>query len=657
MYSLNSNASPPLDASLATALELLEKVWGFPSFLGRQEEAIAATLQGHDTLVVFPTGAGKSITYQLPALLMPGMAVVVSPLIALMQDQVNALRGNGVPAAALNSSMTTAERASVIGAVRRNALKLLYLSPESLLTENAQELLGTCTVSFFAIDEAHCISQWGHDFRQEYRALGTLRERFPDVALHACTATATPAVRDDIIRSLKLRDPVVLVSSFDRPNLTYRFIPRSGGTSAGALRQLLEVLERHRGEAGIVYCLSRKEVESTCEDLVARGWKAVPYHAGMSNEARRANQDAFARENVDIVVATVAFGMGIDRSNVRFVVHTGMPKSVEHYQQEAGRAGRDGLAAECVLLHSGRDVVLWRSLLEKAGTAGDAVAMQKLAEMYRLCRSLTCRHQALLRYFGQGMEQECGACDHCLDENEVLADSVTVARKILSGVARLGGRYGARYVADVLRGARTARIVSNNHDRLSTHGLLKEHGVEAICDWIDQLIAADFLARGEGEYPVVELTPAGHVLMRSAEGRASLSKPRESRARQRRNEPMGGSGLHRGAVRKNLEGDFAEDLRSGSSESFTAPTGAHEMHGAPDLELFAAFRALRRRLAEERNVPPYVIFSDATLLEMAKRLPETDAEFRQIKGVGDVKASTLGPTFLGLIGEWKDAHS
>lgn len=596
-------------------LGTLTRVWGFDSFLGQQEQAVLASLEQRDTLVIFPTGGGKSITYQLPALLQPGTAVVVSPLIALMKDQVDALRGNGVAAAALNSAMGLDERARVVSQLRHRQLKLLYVSPEGLLTDGTIALLKSAHVSFFAVDEAHCISHWGHDFRQEYRALGQLREIFGDVPIHACTATATPAVRDDIVRSLRLRDPVVLVSSFDRPNLTYRFVSR-----ASVRRQVEQVLERHRGDAGIIYCLRRTDVESMCEYIVSRGWDAVPYHAGMTAEARRRNQEAFATERTDVVVATVAFGMGIDRSNVRFVIHTGMPKSVEHYQQEAGRAGRDGLPAECILLYSGQDVGMWRSLMGSGEYPADPVALDKLGEMYRLCRSLTCRHRALLRYFGQDTEHDngCEACDHCLGENEVLDDSLTVARKILSGVARLRERFGARYVADVLKGARHAKILDNRHDQLSTHGLLSAHTVDTIGDWIDQLIAADFLARNDGEFPTLRLTTAGQALMSNSTGAVTLSVPRQPRRKER-------DGRQR-ALDPSLP--------------------------APDMALFERLRGVRRQLAHQRGVPPYIIFSDASLIDMARRLPTTDVEFRRVKGVGDTKASDLAGHFLPVVRDW-----
>src|SRR5512139_102402 len=383
-------------------------MWGYDTLLPLQEEAIDAVLARRDSIVVLPTGGGKSLCYQAPAASIGTLAVVVSPLISLMKDQVDGLSAAGVPAAFLNSSLTAEERRAVEAGVARGRHRLLYVAPERLVLPTCLGLLRRAGVAFFAIDEAHCISQWGHDFRPEYRQLRALREAFPDVAIHAFTATATPRVRADIATELALRDPAILVGSFDRPNLVYRVRQRTD-----RLRQVTEALERHRGEAGIVYCIRRAEVDQLAEALRRRGFRAVAYHAGLADAERKHAQDEFITERADVVVATVAFGMGIDRSDVRFVIHAGMPKSIEHYQQEAGRAGRDGLPAECLLLYSGGDFGLWRSILMAEGLPAPG-AIPKLGEIYDYCQSGVCRHRFLVEYFGQSHDGRCGACDVCL---------------------------------------------------------------------------------------------------------------------------------------------------------------------------------------------------------------------------------------------------
>ncbi len=589
--------------------ELLQRHWGYDSFLPNQSEAVQAVLSRRDCLVILPTGGGKSMCYQLPALAMDGMAVVISPLLALMKDQVDALVANGISALAINSTLSTDERRRAYQAIRDGQVKLLYLSPERLAAPDTHDLLKSTPISFFAIDEAHCVSQWGHEFRPDYRTLSRLREWFPEVGLHAYTATATEAVREDITQLLGMRDPLTLVGSFDRPNLLYRAAYRKD-----LLPQVREVLERHAGEAGIVYCLRRADVESLCETLQGLGYKALPYHAGLSPETRRANQEAFSTEQVDLIVATVAFGMGIDRSNVRFVIHTAMPKAIENYQQEAGRAGRDRLDAECVLFYGAADPMAWRKLQGEPRSEYDRLALHKVDEMYRFCRTLTCRHRFLVAYFGQDFEGEnCGACDVCLGEHAVLPDSLVMAQKILSCVARVKERFGARYVAEVLKGSKTAKVLQNGHDQLSTYGLLAEHTLPDIGDWIDQLIGLDFLAR-EGEFQVLRLTPSGRELLK---GQASvqLSMPRP-------------------ATRK------ATPSKS-KAESFEL---------TPQEEsLFQELRAWRRAIAQERGLPPYLILGDATLRELSRHRPASGQALRGIKGIGETKARDLGDRLLEVI--------
>lgn len=603
-------------------LDTLKRHWGFDAFLPGQREAIDTIMAGRDSLVIFPTGGGKSLTYQLPAVCRPGLAVVVSPLIALMVDQVEALRANGIAAATMNSASELADYVGTRRALREGRLDLLYVSPERLLADDMVALLRETEVSFFAVDEAHCISHWGHDFRPGYRALTALRDLFPGIPIHACTATATEAVRADIIETLGLVDPDVRVGGFDRPNLTYRVRRRTR-----LLDQVREVLARHEGEGGIIYCIRKAEVDDLCARLRALGVNAVPYHAGLSAEERQRNQEAFSRERADVVVATVAFGMGIDRSNVRYVLHAGMPKSAEHYLQEAGRAGRDGEPAECVLLFNGQDPVIWRSIMGEPRTETEHVAHRKLEEMYDFCRSLACRHRYFVTYFGDAYTREvCGACDACLGENAVLPDSTTVARKVLACVARIQQRrggagrdnergcgYGARHVAEVLKGTRGGKVAQVGHDRLSTHGLLAEFAVDDIADWIDQLVGAGFLVR-LGEWRTLGLTSSGADLMRG-EGTVSLSRVLKP---------------HR-----------------------PHPT----VDGVPSEALFQTLRALRRELATQRGVPPYVIFSDATLRELARCRPLTADAFRAVKGVGETKTRTLADVFIEVIRAHDDAPS
>ena len=413
-------------------LAVLRKYWGYDSFRPLQGEAMAAVVAGRDSVVVLPTGGGKSLCFQAPALHMPGLALVVSPLISLMKDQVDTLVDCGVPAACVNSTLTPAERRAVADEVRSGRLKLLYLSPERLMTEQTLGFLQNVDLSFIAIDEAHCISDWGHDFRPEYRALARLKEIFPGIALHAYTATATERVRTDIVAQLGLEQPEILVGSFDRPNLVYRTTRRTD-----RMRQIREVIDRHRDESGIIYCIRRADVESVCAELVALGHQALPYHAGIADDDRRKNQDAFIKDRAKIIVATVAFGMGIDKSDVRFVIHAAAPKSLENYQQESGRAGRDGLEAECCLFYSGADFQTWRSLQSELPPEALEAADELLSGIERFCIGVGCRHRAIIDYFGQELPGEaCGACDVCLGELDYVGDALIIAQKILSCVLR-----------------------------------------------------------------------------------------------------------------------------------------------------------------------------------------------------------------------------
>ncbi|HJQ39620.1 MAG TPA: DNA helicase RecQ [Thermoanaerobaculia bacterium] len=593
----------------ARLLELIDKHWGYDTLRPLQEEAMLAALDSRDSLVVMPTGGGKSLCYQAPAVLQDRVTVVVSPLISLMKDQVDGLLACGVRAAQMNSSQDSTELRAVERDVLRGEVKLLFVSPERLAVPHFREFLRRANVRTFAIDEAHCISHWGHDFRPEYRQLRAVRDEFPEASMHAYTATATPEVRRDIAAQLGLREPLVLVGDFDRPNLTYRVLPRHDEA-----KQVLDVIERHRAEAGIIYCIRRRDVDSLAEKLKKRGHHVVAYHAGLSQEERRAAQDAFANEQCDLVVATVAFGMGIDRSNVRFVLHTAMPKSVEHYQQESGRAGRDGLEAECVLLYSGADLMLWKSMLQSDSNVDSL--LRHLNDMDRYCSGAKCRHRALVEYFGQRVtEGDCHACDICLGETEEVADALTIAQKILSCVYRVRESWGVSHVVGVLRGEDTEKIRERQHDQLSTYGLLKGHTRQDVREWIYQLIAQDFLAQSNGEYPVLRMgTRSREVLRGFAE--VKLRQP---------------------AVKKKDPG------------SPRASRAAHEDFGEYDRGLFEALRKWRREEAQERGVPPYVIFSDRTLRELARIRPATLYELRGIYGIGDAKFEAFGEAVVGVI--------
>ncbi len=574
-----------------------------------------AVLDGRDSLVVMPTGGGKSLCFQAPALVRPGLALVVSPLISLMKDQVDTLVGNGVPAGLFNSSLTPAEKSAVVDGLRKGQYRLLYVSPERLVgegSENFLSLVAGCGVSFIAVDEAHCISQWGHDFRPEYRQLARLRELLPGTSVHAYTATATARVRRDIATQLGLRDPLEIVGAFDRPNLLYRVLPRGG-----LKRQLLEILARHPKEGGIIYCTSRREVDALAAWLTGEGIPALPYHAGLGEAERSRHQDAFLSEQVNVIVATVAFGMGIDRSNVRFVVHAGAPRSIEHYQQESGRAGRDGLEAECVLIYSTADFMKWRVMLEGNGELNDA-SPTLLRQMERYAASVGCRHRHLAEYFGDRYSTDrCGACDFCLDELEPAATPTVLARQILSCVVRVGQRFGAMHVANVLRGHAGDQVVARGHDKLSTFGLLPQASVAEIRGYIQQLTALGLLRMTDDAYSVVALTARGLALLKDETSYPGLALARQRTPRKDSAGP-----------RSRIEAESWQDV---------------------DRALFERLRVVRLETARERGVPPYVIFHDATLREMARLRPTSIDALLAVKGVGARKADDLGEIFLSAI--------
>ncbi|MEX0819749.1 MAG: DNA helicase RecQ [Pirellulaceae bacterium] len=588
--------------------QALRQYWGYDGFLPLQADAMSCVMAGQDSVVVLPTGGGKSLCFQAPAVCLNGLAIVVSPLISLMKDQVDALRSCGVPAAFINSTLSEPEKREIAGQIRRRELKLVYVAPERLLTEQTLSFLSTSGASLIAIDEAHCISAWGHDFRPEYRGLRVLKQRFPGVAIHAYTATASEQVRYDIAEQLGLDKPKILVGGFDRPNLSYRI-----RRASGKFQQICEVLERHRGEAGIVYCISRKEVDKTAAGLAGLGYRTAPYHAGMTDIDRRKNQEAFINDDIEIIVATVAFGMGIDKPNVRFVVHSGMPKSLEHYQQESGRAGRDGLEAECMLLFGAGDVVTWRRMLDDSEPSARQGALRSLNAMHDFCTGVVCRHRAIVEYFGQQLAGDnCGACDVCLGELDLVDDPITIGQKILSCVLRLEQRFGADYTAKVLVGSQEQRIVQARHDQLSTYGLLREDGLRTVRDWIEQLVGQGFLEK-VGEFNVLQVTASGQRLLKR-EVSPQLLRPAEKQRESR--------------------------------------TVAADSWEGVDRGLFDVLRELRHARAAEQAVPAYVVFGDAALRDMARLRPSTLDNFRDVKGVGEKKLVDYGRHFLDAINNY-----
>ena len=603
---------PPSPWDREHILDAVRRYWGFDQLRPFQEEAIRAGLEHRDSLLVLPTGGGKSLCYQVPPLLTDRTDVVVSPLISLMKDQVDGLRACGYPAAALHSGLSPKERFEAERDIAEGKVRLIFAAPERLLTSSFLNLIRPLGIRSFAIDEAHCISHWGHDFRPEYRRMAGLKERFPGASLHAYTATATHRVRDDIVEQLRLADPNILVGDFDRPNLTYRIEPRDD-----VYAQTLAAVRRHADQAVIVYCLSRRDTEEMACSLVAQGVRAAHYHAGMNADARRATQDDFANDRIDVVAATVAFGMGIDRSDVRCVVHATMPKSVEHYQQETGRAGRDGLPAECILFYSQSDVIRWESLIrrsaENAERPQDAIAsaLERLEHMRRFCTVPTCRHRSLVGYFGQTYEPEsCQACDRCLKEHDTTVDGTVAAQKILSCVARVQERFGAGHVVDVLRGADTERIKQYRHDSLSTYGLMQDTSAKALRNMVFQLVDQGLLDRTRDEYPILKLNDASwRVLHKEMEVR--LIEPRTRKVK-----------------RTKAEADSWEGV---------------------DRPLFDKLRDLRTRIAGERGVPSYVIAGDVTLRDMARRRPRSKASMLSVHGIGEQKLRTIGGAFMEVI--------
>jgi len=602
--------------------EILKKRWGYGSFKPLQREAIDAALAGRDSLVVLPTGGGKSLCFQLPAAMGRGLVLVVSPLIALMDDQVAAAREAGLAADALHSNLKVGPKREVYKNLSEGKTELLYVSPERLLAGDLLTLIAPRLI-LAAVDEAHCVSHWGHEFRPEYRRLTEALDLFPGAARMALTATATPAVREDILSQLGLRSPDILVGHPDRPNLVYRAFPRRD-----QFKQVLEIVKRHPGEGGIVYAQTRKDVERLAANLKKEGVSSAPYHAGLNAEERHKAQDDFVNERLDVVVATIAFGMGIDRSNVRYVVHANTPRSVEHYQQESGRAGRDGEPAECTLLFSASDLAThrWLAKKDKYLTAERARAIEnQLKDIGRYAVSPVCRHGLLSGHFGEPYPaggvtpgpEGCGACDVCLGETKGLPEEEArlTAKKVLSAAWRAEGRYGTGYVVNLLLGRPGDRVTANRHDELKVFGILKEAGEPAVRSWIDQLIVQDYLEVTEDdEYPLLRITAAGRALCQD-KGDVRLGLPVPPKAKKK-----------------------SKALKN-ASPSFTPS----------DEALYEKLRAIRRALADKAGIPPYVICQDATLLEIAAAKPQTPEALLEIKGMGEKRVQKYGRLFLDAI--------
>ncbi len=599
------------------ARRILKSTFGYDDFRHHQADIIHAIIDGQDVLTLMPTGGGKSICFQIPALIRQGTGIVVSPLIALMQDQVDALQQLGIGAALLNSTLQPGQQRQIEADLLAGDIDLLYMAPERLLNEHMLHLIDQCDIALFAIDEAHCVSQWGHDFRKEYQQLSMLHTRYPKVPRIALTATADARTRNEIVDQLSLRQARVFINSFDRPNIHYAIA--ESGNSRDALWQFLE--QNHADDAGIIYCLSRKNVDATADWLTKKGRTALPYHAGLAQHVRARNQQQFLREEGVIIVATIAFGMGIDKPDVRFVAHMNLPKNIESYYQETGRAGRDGLAANAWMTYGLKDVVNLRMFTENsdADDTFKRVMHQKTDAMLGLCELTSCRRQALLAYFDEVMPQPCGNCDNCLHPPETW-DATIAAQKALSCIYRTRERFGAHYIIDILTGKDDERIRRNGHHTLSTFDIGKEHSGPQWRGIFRQLIALGFLATDTEGYGVLKLTEKAWPLLKRS------VRPQTVMLRKLR------------TVSKTQK----------QKTSLSARIALQSLP-AQDQPLFEALRELRSRLAKEQNVPPYVIFPDKTLTEMAIVKPASHGQMLDISGVGETKLSRYGEAFINVI--------
>ena len=594
-------------------LEQLKAYFGFDRFLPLQEEIITKVLAKRDTLVLMPTGGGKSLCYQLPALRLKGLTLVVSPLIALMKDQVDGLGANGVPAGLLNSTLAAQEASQVQDQARQGKIKILYVAPERLALPGFQRFLQSLDVSLIAIDEAHCISEWGHDFRPDYRNLKSLRRDFPGVPVIALTATATEPVREDIINQLGLDKPEIFISSFNRPNLIYTIQPKTE-----PLGSLLHLLEKHQGGSAIIYRFSRKATEETALELSERGFSALPYHAGLERDLRRETQEKFIRDQVQIVVATIAFGMGIDKPDVRLVVHYDLPKTVEGYYQETGRAGRDGLPSDCVLFYSYGDRSKQEYFISQIEDDDEREkAHNKLDQVLALCDLQTCRRAYLMEYLGESWPQtNCGGCDICLLPREEF-DATEIAQKILSTAIRTGERFGVNYLVDVLRGSANKAVRTRGHHELPVFGISRDVDSDDLKEMVRSLVTNGLLAQNGGDYPTLGVSQRGHKFLKNRE-KLTLTRPKQ-----------------------------AAPVRQ------VAFPGDRET--AYDTKLFDELAALRLEIATDREVPAYQIFGNKSLQQMAFHMPQNELEFSKISGVGDAKLRDFSERFLEVINEYVEA--
>lgn len=597
-----------------TPKEILQTVFGYSEFRPHQEEIINDVLSQHDAFILMPTGGGKSLCYQIPALIFPGTAIVISPLISLMKDQVDALEANGIAAAYYNSSLNEADSRRTLARFHAGELDLLYVAPERIMSSGFLARMKELDISLFAVDESHCVSQWGHDFRPEYVQLGNLREQFPDIPMVALTATADPQTRRDIIHRLRLHEPKVHVTGFDRPNIRYSALEKSK-----PFDQLKAFLNRVDGSRGIVYALSRKRVEEIADKLQLAGFRALSYHAGLPAARRKEAHEKFMRDEIDVVVATVAFGMGIDKPDVRFVVHYDLPKNIEGYYQETGRAGRDGLPAEVLLLFGAQDMVMARRLVENSQNEEQKrIESHKLNSMIAFAETLTCRRRVLLNYFGEELGKNCGNCDVCSDPPECY-DATVDAQKALSCVYRVGQRYGMRHVVDVLRGMDNERIRNLHHNELTTYGI---GGDRSDAEWTSlfrQLIHRGYLIQDIANYSVLKLTEDARSILKG-EKRLELAKPRLK---------------EKGKKRKRL---------------------AVAVEGRDEL-LFELLRDLRKDLSDQEGIAPYMVFGDAALTQMAIYLPKNRGEFLEINGVGAKKMEKYGKIFLSEIIDYMESKT
>ncbi|WP_241586775.1 ATP-dependent DNA helicase RecQ [Rosenbergiella epipactidis] len=595
----------------ADAIQVLQETFGYQQFRPGQDSIIQAAISGQDCLVVMPTGGGKSLCYQIPALVRNGLTLVVSPLISLMKDQVDQLRANGVSAESLNSSQPREIQQQIYQACREGKVKLLYVAPERLMMESFLDTLSSWHPALIAVDEAHCISQWGHDFRPEYGAIGRLRERFPTLPIMALTATADSTTRQDILQRLQLHEPFIQVSSFDRPNIRYTLVDKYKPTD-----QLLTYLRDQRGKCGIIYCNSRAKVEDITARLQSRGWSVGAYHAGLEADERARVQEAFQRDDLQIVVATVAFGMGINKPNVRFVFHLDIPRNIESYYQETGRAGRDGLPAEAMMLYDPADMGwLRRCLDEKSPGLSQDIERHKLNAMGAFAEAQTCRRLVLLNYFGENRQAACGNCDICLDPPRRY-DGLVDAQKALSTIYRVGQRFGMGYIVEVLRGAANQRIKEFGHDKLPVYAIGRDQSHEHWVNVLRQLIHLGLVTQNISQHSALQLTESARPVLRS-ESPLQLAVPRI-------------------IVTK------------------TRPVVSRLSGSQYDKKLFAKLRKLRKAIADEENIPPYVVFNDATLIELSEIQPISPSEMLGINGIGQRKLERFGRPFMQLIKQHLD---